>query len=112
MSSGQSFKDKVIEIVKQIPYGRVTTYGTVAALAGFPRGARSVGWILHSCSEKENLPWQRIINREGYLSIKGSEYSKDLQKALLLDEGIEVSPNFIVNLDKYGWWGESYVDYS
>ena len=99
------FKERVIAVVRKIPSGRVTTYGTVATLAGLPRGARLVGGILHYCAEDLDLPWQRIINREGYISTKCLEHPKQLQKALLEQEGIEVSNDFIVNLDKYGWLG-------
>lgn len=98
------FKEKVIEIVNQIPKGKVTTYGNVALLAGIPRGARTVGWILHS--SKKDIPWQRVINRHGFISIKSPEHPKQLQKALLEQEGIAVSDDFIVDLNKYGWWGE------
>ena len=101
-----SFKDKVIEISLKIPYGRVTTYGTIATLAGMPRGARLVGGILHYWGEKIDLPWHRVINRVGFLSITCMEHSKQLQKHLLESEGIAVSDDFIVNLEKYGWWGE------
>lgn len=99
------FKTRVIQIVRKIPYGRVTTYGTVATLAGLPRGARLVGGVLHFASETQNLPWQRIINRHGFISTKCLEHPKALQKALLEQEGIEVSYDFMVNLNKYGWWG-------
>lgn len=98
-----NFKLNVIKITKQIPYGRVTTYGTVATLAGFPRGARLVGGILHQA--KEELPWYRVINRHGFISIKCFDHPKDFQKALLEAEGIEVSKDFMVNLQKYWWWG-------
>ncbi len=101
-----SFKDKVIQIVRKIPSGRVTTYGTVATLAGLPRGARLVGGLLHFTSEENPLPWQRIINRHGFISTKCIEHPKTLQKVLLEQEGIEVSPEFMVDLKKYGWWGE------
>ena len=97
-----NFKNKVIQIVKQIPYGKVTTYGTVATLAGLPRGARLVGGLLHF---NEDLPWQRIINRHGFISTKCLEHPKQLQKTLLEQEGIEVSPDFMVDLKKYGWFG-------
>lgn len=97
------FKEKVIRVVKQIPYGRVTTYGTVAALAGMPRGGRLVGGILHFCTESHDLPWQRVINRFGAISTKCLEHPKALQKVLLEDEGIEVSKDFIIDLKKYGW---------
>lgn len=100
------FKDQVIQIVKQIPPGRVTTYGTIATLAGLPRGGRLVGGILHVSSEKLALPWQRIINRHGFISTKCLEHPKQLQKTLLEEEGIEVSSDFMVDLKKYGWWGE------
>lgn len=100
-----NFKERVIKIVKQIPYGKVTTYGTVATLAGMPRGGRLVGGILHFNSENKNLPWQRIINRHGFISTKCLEHPKALQKVLLQQEDIEVSKDFMVNLKKYGWFG-------
>jgi methylated-DNA-protein-cysteine methyltransferase-like protein len=101
-----SFKDLVIEIIKSIPYGKVTTYGTVAALAGSPRAAREVGYLLHSLAEKHNLPWQRVINKKGYISIRGNDINmKNLQKAALTQEGVAVSEDFMVDLKKYGWWG-------
>lgn len=99
-----NFKQKVRQIIDQIPYGRVTTYGTVATLAGMPRGARIVGGIL--MSEGDNLPWQRVINREGFISIKNLDHPKALQKALLEAEGVVVSSDFHVDLQKFGWWGE------
>src|SRR5258708_3093375 len=102
-----NFKHKVLWVINQIPEGKVTTYGTVSTLAGMPRGARIVGGILFSSTDR--LPWQRVINRHGFISIKNSEYPKSLQKALLEQEGIEVSKDFYVNLDRYGWWGEGLV---
>ena len=101
-----NFKNKVIQIVKQIPFGKVTTYGTVATLARIPRGARLVGGILHYSDEKSNIPWHRVINRHGFISTKCLDHPKGLQKALLEQEGIEVSNNFVIDLEKYGWWGE------
>lgn len=98
-----NFKEKVIAIVNKIPYGRVTTYGTIATLAGIPRGGRLVGGILHNLGDQ--LPWHRAINRHGFISIKSLDHPKQLQKALLEQEGIEVSADFMVNLDRYGWWG-------
>ncbi len=100
-----NFKDRVIKIVKNIPHGRVKTYGTVATLAGIPRGARLVGGILHFHSEKNNLAWQRVVNKDGFISIKSLEHAKQLQKVLLEQEGIEVTSDFMIDLDKYGWFG-------
>lgn len=99
-----NFKDKVIELTKKIPFGRVTTYGTLASLSGHPRGARVVGGILHNSEQK--LPWYRVINRHGFISIKCLDHPKSLQKALLEQEGIEVSKDFMIDLQKYGWWGK------
>lgn len=100
-----NFRDRMIEIVKRIPEGRVTTYGTIAILAGLPRGARLVGGVLHNTGEELNLPWQRIINRHGFISTKCIEHPKELQKILLEQEGIEVSDDFMVDLERYGWFG-------
>lgn len=99
-----SFKDQVIQIVKKIPAGRVTTYGTIASLSGLPRGGRLVGGILHF--EGDKLPWHRVMNRYGFISTKCIEHPKQLQKVLLEQEGVEVSDDFIVNLKEYGWWDE------
>lgn len=99
-----SFKEKVIQVVKKIPKGCVTTYGTIAILAGSPRAARMIAGILQS--EEGFLPWQRVINKEGYISIRGYHYDKNFQKKLLQLEGIEVSPDFMIDLKKYGWFGE------
>ena len=98
-----NFKDRVISIVKKIPAGKVTTYGTVATLAGVPRGARLVGGILHF--NINEAPWHRVINRHGFISTKCLDHPKALQKALLEQEGVEVSKDFMVNLKKYGWFG-------
>lgn len=108
-----SFRDAVIEIIKSIPFGKVTTYGTVATLADSPRAAREVGYILHSLTEKHNLPWQRVINRQGYISIRGGDINmKNLQKSLLEQEGVEVSDSFMIDLKKYGWGREENLDNS
>ncbi len=99
------FKARVVDIIKKIPPGKVTTYGTVATLAGLPRGARLVGGILHFNAEKYGLPWQRVINRHGFISTSCLDHTKNIQKGLLESEGVEVSKDFVVDLKKYGWWG-------
>jgi methylated-DNA-protein-cysteine methyltransferase-like protein len=107
-----NFKDRVIEIIFKIPEGRVTTYGTIATMAGVPRGGRLVGGVLHFNTEKDNLPWHRIINRHGFISTKCLDHPKALQKALLEQEGVLVNSEFMVNLKEYGWWGEDSLDNS
>lgn len=105
------FADKVTRIVNSIPCGRVTTYGTIATLVAVPRGARLVGGILHQKGSK--LAWYRVVNRRGFISTNCWDHPKTLQKALLEQEGIEVSADFMINLEKYGWWGEEkYLGYS
>jgi methylated-DNA-protein-cysteine methyltransferase-like protein len=106
-----NFKQNVIEITKKIPYGRVTTYGTIAILAGLPRGARLVGGILHYNSDEHNLPWQRVINRHGFISTRCEGHTKQDQKEILEEEGIEVSEDFMVDLERYGWWGDQLADH-
>jgi methylated-DNA-protein-cysteine methyltransferase-like protein len=101
-----NFKENVIKITQQIPYGRVTTYGTIATLAGTPRGARIVGGILHYFSQEFNLPWQRVVNRHGFISTRCEGHTKQDQKEILEEEGVVVSDDFMVDLEQYGWWGE------
>ncbi|MCY7478283.1 MGMT family protein [Paenibacillus larvae] len=96
----QLFTAKVIDIIKLIPEGKVMTYGQIAALAGSPRGARQVVRILHSMSSKYQLPWHRVINSLGEISIKDDELSA-LQKAFLEGEGIEVKEDNRIDLETY-----------
>ena len=101
-----TFREQIFHIIKQIPYGHVASYGQVAALAGKPRGAREVGWALASSTTATDsqIPWWRVINRHGYLSIRNDDISIKLkQRSLLEDEGIEVTNDFMVNMLKYQW---------
>lgn len=95
------FTKRVTFIISRIPEGKVLTYGRVAALAGKPYGARQVSWILHSLSKKHNLPWHRVINSQGKISLRGQGF--DLQKELLVLEGIKFSQNGKIELQKYLW---------
>lgn len=107
----KNFFQNVVDIIKRIPYGTVTSYGTVATMAGSPRAARVVGGILNSSTERYNLPWQRVLNKDGYLSIKnGLIDSKNLQKELLEQEGVEVSKDYVVDLNRFGWFGGKQVN--
>ncbi|WP_202707186.1 MGMT family protein [Sporosalibacterium faouarense] len=81
-----AFTAKVIKIIKNIPKGKVMTYGQIAAEAGSPRGARQVVRVLHSMSDKYQLPWHRVVNRNGEISLKGENYH--IQKQLLDEEGV------------------------
>lgn len=96
------FSKKVIELIQSVPKGKVATYGLIARLAGNPQGSRRVGWILHSSTQRYDLPWQRIIKSDGYLSFP--EYSQNfiMQKHLLEAEGIIIK-NGRVDLKKFLW---------
>lgn len=86
----EAFTQKVVFVIQHIPSGKVMTYGQIAAHAGSPRGARQVARLLHSVSSKYNLPWHRVINAEGRISIQ-DEVRREAQEQLLRDEGIEFS---------------------
>lgn len=106
VGSQKSFHQKAVEIMKNIPRGRVATYGHIATLAGSPRAARQVVRALHSSSRKEKLPWHRVINSKGKIGLKPGE-GYELQKQLLQDEGVIFRENDSVDLEKYLWSPES-----
>ena len=94
--------EDIIFIIKNIPRGKVLTYGRVAKLAGHPKAARQVSWTLHSSSGKYDLPWHRVINSKGEISLK-FEKDRQYQKALLEKEGIEFLSEYEIDLDRYIW---------
>jgi len=97
-----NFTKTVIHIIKHIPKGKVLTYGRIAKLAGSPRAARQVSWILHSSSRKYKLPWHRVISSNGTISLKSID-SKSIQKHLLQQEGVKFSNDLKVDLNQYLW---------
>jgi methylated-DNA-protein-cysteine methyltransferase-like protein len=97
-----TFTDRAVALIKKIPKGKVATYGQIAAMAGDPRGARQVVRILNIYHEKEKLPWFRIINREGKISLPpGGGY--ELQKSMLENEGVVFDSEDKINLEKFLW---------
>lgn len=96
----EPFTERVVEIIKGIPEGKVMTYGQIAMLAGSHRGARQVVRVLHTLSEKYKLPWHRVVNIKGEISIKDYE-SHDLQRVFLESEGIEFDIHNTINLNEY-----------
>ncbi|MBI3231502.1 MAG: MGMT family protein [Candidatus Doudnabacteria bacterium] len=97
------FKESVIDFIKTVPKGTVVSYGQVAVACGKNRGAREVGWILrHADMSKDQVPWWRVVNQKGEISIKGNwTASKELQVELLRKEGIKLEKNFTINIKKY-----------
>ena len=98
ISLGQRLK----EVIKKVPKGKVATYGQIATLAGNPRAARQVVRILHSSSEKDKLPWHRIVNRQGRIALKPG-YGYEIQRELLRQEGIRFGENDTIDFDRYLW---------
>jgi methylated-DNA-protein-cysteine methyltransferase-like protein len=96
----ETFTIRAIEVIKNIPPGKVMTYGQVASLAGSPRGARQVVRILHSMSKKHNLPWHRVINSKGQIGLQDDE-GFNIQRLTLESEGIEFSGERQIDLKLY-----------
>jgi methylated-DNA-protein-cysteine methyltransferase-like protein len=94
------FTERIKQIIKQIPYGKVATYGQIAFMAGNHGAARQVAWVLHSCSEKDNLPWHRVINREGKISLRPGEGYEE-QRQLLENEGVVFDENGCIDLEQF-----------
>ena len=94
------FTIRVIEQIKSIPKGKVMTYGQISAEAGNPKAARQVARILHTMTNKYDLPWHRVISATGRIAIKDKD-GKELQISLLEEEGVEFSVANIVDLEKY-----------
>jgi methylated-DNA-protein-cysteine methyltransferase-like protein len=96
------FEDRVKRAILTIPRGKVATYAQIAALAGNYRAARQVAWVLHSSSEKNRLPWYRVINSRGGISLKRGQGFEE-QKRILHAEGVRVSRLGRIDLEEFQW---------
>lgn len=95
------FSERVFEVIYAIPYGKVVSYGQVALYVGVPRASRQVGWILRQ-QEKPDLPWWRVINNAGRITIKGHRFNDaDLQRKLLLSEKVHVTEDMEIDIEQY-----------
>ena len=104
-SAKDSFFAQVYEVVRRIPPGKVATYGQIARLLGKPRAARTVGWALHSIPEGSDVPWQRVINARGTISLDVRGPGGAIQRVLLEAEGIVFDEQGRVDLQAHGWAG-------
>lgn len=95
-----AFFQEVYDLVAQIPYGKVASYGQIAWMLGAPRAARQVGWAMRRCPE--GLPWQRVVKADG--SIAGGGYA-DMRRALLEAEGVPFLPDGRVDMQACCWRG-------
>ena len=100
-----SFYQDVYSMVKKVPKGKVTTYGTIAVLLGKPRAARAVGYALNALKKSQagTVPWQRVINAQGQISFKGDAIRAGLQKQILIGEKIKFDANDTIDLKKFAW---------
>jgi len=96
------FEQRAKEIIKAIPRGKVATYLQIAALAGNHRAARQAARVLHSSSAKDGLPWQRVINSRGGISLRRGRGFEE-QKRRLLKEGVRVNGSGRIDLDVFQW---------
>jgi methylated-DNA-protein-cysteine methyltransferase-like protein len=98
----QSLSERIVKVIKKIPKGKVASYGQIADLAGNRMAARQVVRILHALSEKKNLPWYRVINSRGTISLKAGE-GYEIQKGQLISEGIVFDEFDRIDLERFGW---------
>lgn len=99
-------KDKafwVYEIVKLIPYGRVSTYGAIAEFLGSKGGARIVGYILNQCPKDQDIPAHRVVNRNGFLTGKHHFPTPTFMQEQLEKEGLIILNDQIVDFQKFFW---------
>lgn len=103
--SGPPFAEAVRTWVRRIPRGRVASYGDIAALAGSPRAARGVGAVLNGLGPESDVPWWRVVNRSGRLTIPAELGLRSLQRTLLEAEGVDFRANGDIALDRHHWTG-------
>lgn len=102
MDNSTNFFDKVYAVARQIPFGRVTSYGAIARYLGAARSARMVGWAMNS-SHTHDVPAHRVVNRKGLLTGKHHFSGTNLMQQLLENEGIVIIDNQIQEFDKVFW---------
>jgi len=103
MKKSENFFDKVYEVTKLIPFGRVTSYGAIAKYLGAAKSARMVGWAMNASHYKEDIPAHRVVNRNGLLTGKLHFDGTNLMQQLLENEGVVVKENQIQNFSEIFW---------
>ncbi|MES2545531.1 MAG: MGMT family protein [Bacteroidota bacterium] len=102
-SKNDNFFERVYAVARQIPYGRITSYGAIAKVLGTARSARMVGWAMNASHNREDIPAHRVVNRKGLLTGKHHFDGTNLMQQLLESEGIKVVDNQIIDFDKHFW---------
>ena len=104
--NSRGYRERVFEIVRRIPSGRVMTYGQLAELLGEGYTARTVGFVMHSADQ--TVPWQRVINAQGACSTGRVIVPPDLQQRMLVSEGVVFNEKGRCDLSRYRWTPEEY----
>ncbi len=99
MEIPETTQKQIIALVRKIPSGTVMSYGQIASELGI-QDARVVGWTMHTAGGADGVPWWRVLNNEGKITIKDA-VERMKQKELLMREGVYVNENFILDIDKY-----------
>ena len=107
---GNTFFQQVHRLVRLIPSGKVATYGQIARLLGNPRAARMVGWAMHSIPKGSDVPWQRVVNARGTISLDARGPGGAIQRALLEAEGIAFDEHGRLDLKVCGWTGPDPIE--
>ncbi|KIX21028.1 cysteine methyltransferase [Flavobacterium sp. 316] len=102
-SNKDNFFERVYDIVRQIPEGKVTSYGAIAKAIGAVRSARMVGYAMNASHDMEDVPAHRVVNRKGLLTGKHHFDGTNLMAQLLENEGVKVIDNQIINFEKHFW---------
>ena len=103
MPESSSAYDRIYAVVRRIPSGRVATYGQVATLAGLPGNARQVGYALHAMATDRVVPWHRVINSRGEVSLRKEPGSDQLQRHCLEREGVDFDAAGRIDLVRFRW---------
>jgi methylated-DNA-protein-cysteine methyltransferase related protein len=104
----QSYREKVYQIVRTIPAGKVMTYGQIAEMLGEGYTPRTVGYVMHA-ADTENVPWQRVINSQGACSTGKMTMPVNLQQKMLEDEGVGFNEKGKCDLSEYLWYPEGFA---
>lgn len=102
-----TYRERVYELVRSIPKGRVMTYGQIAEILGEGYTPRTVGYVMHG-ADSEKVPWQRVINSQGACSTGKMTMPLNLQQSILESEGIVFSEKGRCDLKIYGWYPEGF----
>ncbi|MBA22026.1 MAG: cysteine methyltransferase [Flavobacteriales bacterium] len=106
-----NFFERVYEVVRKIPSGRVSSYGLIARYLGSPQSARMVGWAMNASHNIDDVPAHRVVNRLGLLTGKHHFDGTNLMQQLLENEGIEIEDNQIINFDQFLWDPSDHLTY-